>query len=55
MSFQAWAWFITFGAVGAKIVAFLAQYWLFRSIIRHKVRSPMPDAAPQAHAPTVAG
>ena len=24
MSFQAWAWFITFGAVGAKVVAFLA-------------------------------
>jgi intracellular septation protein len=46
MSFQAWAWFITFGAVGAKIVAFLAQYWIFRSIIRHKLRSGLQ---PQAH------
>ena len=46
MSFQAWAWFITFGAVGAKIVAFLAQYWIFRSIVRHKVRSGLQ---PQAH------
>ena len=46
MSFQAWAWFITFGAVGAKVVAFLAQYWIFRSIIRHKLRS---ELQPQAH------
>jgi intracellular septation protein len=46
MSFQAWAWFITFGAVGAKVVAFLAQYWIFRSIIRHKLRSGLQ---PQAH------
>ena len=44
MSFQAWAWFITFGAVGAKIVAFLAQYLIFRSIVRHKLRSE-----PQVH------
>jgi intracellular septation protein len=55
MSFQAWAWFITFGAIGAKVVAFLAQYWLLRSLVRRKLRSPMPDAAPQPHAPTVAG
>ena len=55
MSFQAWAWFITFGAIGAKVVAFLAQYWLFRSLVRRKLRSQMPDAAPQSHAPTVAG
>jgi intracellular septation protein A len=37
MSFQAWAWFISFGAVGAKIAAFLAQYWIFRSIIRRRL------------------
>ena len=34
------------GAVGAKIVAFLAQYWIFRSIVRHKLRSGLQ---PQAH------
>jgi intracellular septation protein A len=45
MSFQAWAWFITFGAVGAKVVAFLAQYWIFRSIVRHKLRSELPAQA----------
>jgi intracellular septation protein A len=55
MSFRAWAWFITFGAIGAKVVAFLAQYWLLRSLVRRKLRSQMPDAAPQSHAPTVAG
>ena len=49
MSFRVWAWFITFGAMGAKVVAFLAQYWLFRSIIVHKLRSePQPE-------PTVTG
>lgn len=42
MSFQAWAWFITFVAVGAKVAAFLAQYVIFRSIIRHRLAS---DAA----------
>ena len=49
MSFQAWAWFITFGAIGAKVVAFLAQYWIFRSIVRHKLRSELPAPSPQAH------
>ena len=42
MSFQAWAWFITFGAIGAKVVAFLAQYWLLRSLVRRKLRSRCP-------------
>jgi len=49
MSMQAWAWFITFGAIGAKVVAFLAQYWIFRSIVRHKLRSELPAPSPQAH------
>ena len=52
MSFQAWAWFITFGAVGAKVVAFLAQYWIFRSIIRRKLRSELQAPSPQAHGST---
>lgn len=48
MSFQVWAWFITFGAVGAKVAAFLAQYWLFRSIIRRKLRADLQVPAPQS-------
>ena len=52
MSFQAWAWFITFGAVGAKVVAFLAQYWIFRSIVRRKLRSELQVPSPQAHGST---
>jgi intracellular septation protein len=39
MSVQAWAWFITVGAMGAKVLAFLVQYWTFRSIIVRKLRS----------------
>ena len=52
MSFQAWAWFITFGAIGAKVVAFLAQYWIFRSIVRRKLRSELQVPSPQAHGST---
>ena len=52
MSMRVWAWFITFGAIGAKIVAFLAQYWIFRSIVRHKLRSELPAPSPQAHGTT---
>ena len=44
MSIQAWAWFITVGAVGAKVVAFLAQYWVFRLIIVRKLRSSLGSA-----------
>jgi intracellular septation protein len=36
--FRVWAWFISFGAVGAKIAAFLVQYAVFRTIIRRKLR-----------------
>jgi intracellular septation protein len=53
MSFQSWAWFITFGAVGAKVVAFLAQYWVFRSIVRRTLRAELQATSPQASAPTV--
>jgi intracellular septation protein len=52
MSFRAWAWFITFGAVGAKVVAFLAQYWILRSIVRRKLRAELQVPAPQAHGST---
>jgi hypothetical protein len=48
MSFEAWAWFITVGAVGAKVAAFLAQYWVFRSIIVRRPRAQ--PVAPALHA-----
>jgi intracellular septation protein A len=39
MSIEAWAWFITVGAMGAKLVVFLLQYWVFRSLITRRLRS----------------
>jgi intracellular septation protein len=51
MSFAAWAWFISFGAVGAKVVAFLVQYWVFRSIIRNKLRAEQAAPVPQSSKP----
>jgi len=38
LPFGVWAWFISAGAIGAKIVAFLLQYVIFRTIVRRKVR-----------------
>jgi len=38
-SFRVWAWFITFGAIGAKVAAFLIQYAVFRTIIGRKLRT----------------
>jgi intracellular septation protein A len=34
MPFSVWVWFISVGAVGAKIVAFLVQYIVFRAVFR---------------------
>lgn len=45
MSFQAWAWFITFGAVGAKVVAFLIQYVVFRRLITRELSGKAAAAA----------
>jgi intracellular septation protein A len=39
-----WAWFVSVGAMGAKIVAFGVQYLLFRSIIYRKVRAALREA-----------
>ena len=36
---RVWAWFISFGAIGAKAAAFLLQYAVFRVIIRRRLRS----------------
>jgi intracellular septation protein A len=38
LPFRIWAWFISVGAIGAKIVAFFLQYVLFRTIVRRKLR-----------------
>jgi len=35
---KVWAWFISFGAVGAKVAAFLLQYAVFRMMVRRRLR-----------------
>jgi intracellular septation protein A len=39
-----WAWFVSVGAVGAKIAAFGVQYLVLRSIIYRKIRAAMRAA-----------
>lgn len=39
-----WAWFVSVGAMGAKIVAFGVQYLIFRSIIYRKIRAALREA-----------
>jgi intracellular septation protein len=39
--FVTWAWFISVGAVGAKLVAIALQFGVFRTIIRQKI-APSP-------------
>jgi intracellular septation protein len=43
LPFRVWAWFISVGAIGAKIVAFLLQYVIFRTILRQKLRGAATD------------
>ena len=45
---RVWAWFISFGAIGAKLAALLLQYAVFRLIITRKLRSTRAaaDTAP---------
>jgi intracellular septation protein len=40
--FMTWAWFISVGAVGAKLVAYSLQYGGFRTVIRQRIA---PSAA----------
>lgn len=35
--FVTWAWFISVGAVGAKVGAFLLQYGVFQAIVRQRI------------------
>jgi intracellular septation protein A len=41
-SVAAWAWFISVGAVGAKVVAFLVQFVVFRVCVRRRLRPMTP-------------
>ena len=34
---RVWAWFISFGAIGAKFAALAVQYFVFRTMVRHHV------------------
>ena len=45
-SIATWAWFISFGAVGAKAVAFGLQYVIFRAIITRRIAVATAAAAP---------
>jgi hypothetical protein len=38
-----WAWFVSVGAMGAKIVAFGVQYLILRSIIYRKIRAALRE------------
>jgi intracellular septation protein len=42
LSVAAWAWFISVGAVGAKVVAFLVQFAVLRAFLRRRVRPMTP-------------
>jgi intracellular septation protein len=37
--FVTWAWFVSVGAVGAKLAAFALQYCVFRAIMRQRIAS----------------
>lgn len=37
-----WAWFISAGALGAKVVAFIAQYVVFRTMVRRRLAGDPP-------------
>ena len=48
LPFGVWAWFVSIGAIGAKIVAFLVQYAIFRNVIGRKLTGRLPDV-PSSH------
>ncbi len=45
LPFRIWAWFISVGAIGAKIVAFIVQYVIFYAIIRRTIARRRPGEA----------
>jgi intracellular septation protein A len=38
-SFDTWAWFISVGALGAKVIAFVLQLAIFRMLVRRQLRA----------------
>src|SRR5271169_2355645 len=38
--FATWAWFVSVGAIGAKVAAFALQYAVFRAIVRQRLAQP---------------
>jgi intracellular septation protein len=44
-SFEVWAWFISVGAVGAKVAAFLIQYAVIQILVRRNLRLAAKSAA----------
>ena len=42
--FRIWAWFISVGALGAKVIAFLLQYTIFRTLIRRRLQPAVGSA-----------
>ena len=51
LDIRVWAWFISFGAIGAKLAAFLLQYAVFRIIITRKLRRAARAAIDPARVP----
>ena len=47
LPFKVWAWFISIGALGAKIVAFFVQYAVFRIVVRRRLRAAAEEPAPR--------
>ena len=38
LDIRVWAWFVSFGAIGAKLAALLLQYVVFRMMLRRRLR-----------------
>ena len=54
--FATWAWFVSFGAVGAKVAAFALQYVVFRALVRRRLSEAAvtpPGTVVTPSAPTV--
>jgi intracellular septation protein A len=47
-SIDVWAWFISVGAVGAKVVAFLVQYLVLQILVRRKLALARSSTTPLA-------
>ncbi len=55
LSATAWAWFISVGAVGAKVAAFLVQFFAIRMLVRRRMRPMTPSASGGLRRPRARG